>query len=374
MPRTKGFKHRNEHIIDRLKKRHRLHVIEWDTFSDTLKGLIGIAGSITYYYKYQNGVYYHHIVRFYDAVRRLSRDKSKASIFNEVIFQKQVRYIIKRFDIDIMVAGPSSYLTGFPPFNTDIPLIFDYLDCADWSVDNNWKKIDINYISRATAVIAASNIGLKQAKLYNKNVYYVPNGVDVYRFQGISGKRVRKKYGLADKKIVSLIGITCDPSLYFIDALGELNKERGDLRCLIVGDATVIPEIGRRVKQYKDTFILTGPVVYARIPEYFAATDIGLYPQYEGLYYHAMSPIKVFEYTASGKWIVVSPELDEVARLGFSNVIFSKPDLISLKKAIGSCLDREPPKVTQDIFDYDWQKLADKFENILHLIFKLSSL
>ncbi len=367
-PRKRGFKHRHEHLIENLKDRHNIHIVEWDTFGDTPTGITNIVGSLNYSHRYLNGNHYHHLARFYDIHRRMSREKSKASSVNEVLFQNQIRHILRRFEIDVMVGGPSAYLTGFPPFDTGIPFIFDYLDCADWSVDNDWKKADIIYIKSSAAVVAVSHLGCKQAKMYSDNVYYVPNGVDVIRFQNASGEAVIEKFRLGDKKVISLIGITCSPSLYFIDAVGELGRERSDVRCLIVGESSIMPHLRKRVRKYGKTFVLTGPILYGEIPGYFAATDVGLYPQDNLLYYHAANPIKVFEYAASGKWVVVSPQLDEITHLGFHNVVFSEPNVESLKNAIGGCLDRESPAVPANISDYDWQKLAGKLENILYTI------
>lgn len=370
-PRKKGFKHRHEHLIDRLKEKHDIHIVEWDTYGNNLVSLTKIPSSLNYSHRYQDGVHYHHIARFYDIKRKLSKEKSKASCLNEVLFQKQIRYIIRRCSIEVMIGGPSSYLIGFPPYDTGVPFIFDYLDCADWSEDTGWKESDITYIKNATAVVSASRIGYEQAKRYNNKVYYLPNGVDIKRFQNKSGKAVRKKLGLIGKKVISLIGITCCPSLYFIDAVVMLSREREDIKCLIVGDNIMMPMIRKKVAKYGDIFILTGPIDYSEIPEYFAATDIGLYPQARNPYYHAMSPIKIFEYTASGKWIVVSPQLDEVTYFGFPNVIFSQPNADTLKEAIRSCLDRKPPSVPENIMNYDWKNLSDRLEKILYSIRRL---
>lgn len=367
-PRKKGFMHRHEHLIERLREKHNIHIIEWDTYGNGLVSITSIPGSLNYSHRYQDGVHYHHIARFYDIKRKLSKEKSKASCLNEVLFQKQVRYIIRRFNIEIMIGGPSSYLIGFPPYDTGIPFIFDYLDCADWSEDTGWKESDITYIKNAAAVISVSRIGYEQVKTYNDTVYYLPNGVNIGYFQNISGEKVRKRLGLIGKKVISLIGITCCPSLYFIDAVGMLSRKRQDIKCLIVGDSVLMPIIRKKVAKYGDSFILTGPIDYSKISGYFAATDIGLYPQGDNPYYQAASPIKIFEYTASGKWIVVSPQLDEVTYFGFPNVIFSKSDVDSLKETITDCLDREPPSMPENIWDYDWQKLANRLEKILYSI------
>ena len=69
-----------------------------------------------------------------------------------------------------------------------------------------------------------------------------------------------------------------------------------------------------------------------------------MYPVDEAVYYDAASPIKIFEYTAAGKPVVV-PRITEAERLGFENLVFASPevqrlwrrDCQSISTAPGTC-------------------------------------
>ena len=49
----------------------------------------------------------------------------------------KVRFeFVSEQNIDLVISGPTSFLTGFPPFDLEVPLVFDYLDCGDWEAQS----------------------------------------------------------------------------------------------------------------------------------------------------------------------------------------------------------------------------------------------
>jgi glycosyltransferase involved in cell wall biosynthesis len=284
------------------------------------------------------------------------------------MFQQDIRRIIDRENVDVLVTAYSSYMTGFPPFDVDVPVIFDYLDCAEWTSDTPHEKA---YIEQSDLVLAVSDLAKEQARCFNDNVAYLPNGADVERIRQASGDVVRRKYGLEDATIVSLIGLM--DSSYLVEAVLKARSEIPNLKCLLVGESEYLRSIAEDVPDADDVFIFTGPVPYEEVADYFAATDIGLYPVRGVSYDDGRSPIKVFEYTAAD-CPVVTPAIREVKRLNFSNLVYASPTGPDFAKGIVRALDCDASE-DSSVEQYDWSKLSAKLESLLtNRIFVLRSL
>lgn len=353
----KKGRQRNQYLIERLKNRHGIHILAWTEPKGPrlryfLNPLVHLK-ALKEWTKKEDGVWFHHFRRFclsrFDFFRML----------NESFFQRKIREIVDEYGIEVIIYGPNYYLHGFPPFDLDIPLLFDYSDYV------NDAEVRDTYLKKSAAVLCVSKVLHEDAKKYNNNCFYLPNGIDTEKFKNTDTLKVRKKYGLEKNKLISLIGITCSKSLYFLDAFPLIKKKVPDIKFLIVGDSYLLPEMKRRVKSYKEDVIFTGWVDYNEIPDYFAATDVGTYPVDENIYFDSACPIKILEYTATKK-PVVSTNLAELRNLKFSNIIFAESNAKDFADMVISALINsfEYP----DLTDYDWKNLAEELERILNQI------
>jgi glycosyltransferase involved in cell wall biosynthesis len=106
-----------------------------------------------------------------------------------------------------------------------------------------------------------------------------------------------------------------------------------------------------------------GRVPYDEVANYYAATDIGLYPAVGGTYDDGRSPIKVFEFTACGVPVVAAP-IREIQRLAFKNVCLAEANEDGFAEGIltaRSCaIDIVP-----DVERYDWTTIAARLESII---------
>ena len=94
---------------------------------------------------------------------------------------------------------------------------------------------------------------------------------------------------------------------------------------LLVGDGGELGEaMLRRAREHGLRVVATGPVPPSEVADYFAATDVGLYPGDQTAYFDAACPLKVLEYTAAGK-PVVATDLAELRSWGFPNVLLAPP-------------------------------------------------
>jgi glycosyltransferase involved in cell wall biosynthesis len=274
------------------------------------------------------------------------------------MFREDIRRIISCENVDLLITAYSSYMTGFPPFDVDVPVVFDYLDCAEWSSDTPHEKA---YIQRSDLVLAVSALAEEQARQFNDNVEYLPNGADVQRIRRASGESVRQRYGLEDATVVSLIGLIDSP--YLVEAVLKAYAKIPDLKCLLVGESDFLRSSLAEIPGADDLFVFTGPVPYEKVARYFAATDIGLYPVPGVSYDDGRSPIKVFEYTAAG-CPIVTPAIREVKRLDFSNLVYASPTASAFAEGI---VEASRQRISRDssVERYDWSNLADRLDQHL---------
>lgn len=360
-PSEPGAHRRDQYFIQFLKDRHKIYTLTWQTWQsgDRLKAVI--AGLRFYPLKIDDLDAFH-VRRIPDFMRPFRKKDYKNVTINEHFFHQDIRKIVRECNIDLVIAGPTSFMTGYPPFDLDVPLIFDYLDCADWEAKPDHPEK--TYMEKSDAILCVSSIAKERAELYDKPSLYLPNGADIDKMRSASGEAVRKKLGLENNKVVSLIGLTCSPRLYFLESVLEAKKQIPELKCLLVGHSPAIEEALSKIPNYKDTFLFTGPVPYADIASYFAASDVGMYPVDEAVYYSAASPIKIFEYTAAGKPVVV-PHITEAERLNFANLVFASPDVKSYADGIVRAFDH-PAVDVPEIDNFDWEYLSEQLDKFLH--------
>ena len=359
-PSEPGVHRRDQYFIQFLKDRHRIYTLTWQTWQNGNR-LQAVAAGLRFYPLTIDDLDAYHIRRIPDFLRPFRKKDYKNVGINQRFFHRDIRKIVAECNIDLVIAGPTSFMTGYPPFDLDVPLIFDYLDCADW--DAKPDHPEKTYMQESDAILCVSSIAKERAELYDKPSLYLPNGADIEKMRNASGDQIRKKLGLEDAKVVSLIGLTCSPRLYFLDSVVEAKKRIPDLKCLLVGHSPAIEAALEKIPNWRDTFIFTGPVPYADIASYFAASDVGMYPVDEAVYYSAASPIKIFEYTAAGKPVVV-PRITEAERLGFANLVFAGPNVMPYADGIVEAFSR-PPVDVPEIEKFDWQYLSEQLDQFL---------
>ncbi|OQX51139.1 MAG: hypothetical protein B5M53_11295 [Candidatus Cloacimonas sp. 4484_209] len=122
---------------------------------------------------------------------------------NQIILNIYFKIIVRKEKIDIAITGPNAAFVGYIR-RPGIPVVFDLLDCSDWSYDNPWMKMEKRYFLNSDGVLAVSMIAENIAEKYNKNVLLLPNGVEVEKFQTEEKAEAKRKIGMEGKKIISV--------------------------------------------------------------------------------------------------------------------------------------------------------------------------
>lgn len=127
---------------------------------------------------------------------------------------------------------------------------------------------------------------------------------------------LRSRYSLGDKKIILIVcsGVPWHGLDDVIAAAGIMSSKCRDAVFMVVGGGDHFSSYIDKVRSLglRDKFVFTGTVEYKKVPEYMAACDITIAPYTSELRNDRKgrdmfaSPIKVFEYMACGKPVIIT--------------------------------------------------------------------
>src|SRR3989344_1561978 len=247
---------------------------------------------------------------------------------------------------------------------------------AYYGVKRNFSITKIFTITR-TLKSDLIQLGIKQER-----IMVSPDGVNLAQFANLPSKdELRRKLGLPlDKTIIAYVGRYRTMGQEkgvggLIKAYATIEKKQKNILLLLVGihegEKLEVEELMKRnlVSNYKIKSIIPSRIV----SHCLCASDILVmnYPSANHYLYY-MSPLKLFEYMASGNPIVSSdlPSIREV--LNESNAILVPPDDINvLIKGIENLIKDKPmgdkiaAKAYKDVQNYTW---ANRAKNILNFI------
>lgn len=287
---------------------------------------------------------------------RFGKDYSRGLWANEQLFRFYASQLVRKLGIDVLVYGLGHQAVGLPPFDLPVARVFDCLDLIIY------PDVEAAYIANSDLVFCTSRVLIDRLQKFGKKGVYVPNGVNTNRIASGQRDRTRAELGVQGKRVISLIGLTSSPSLFFVDALALAAQQMPDIVFLVVGGGDLLRPIMARCQNVGLPFVTTGWVPNNKVADYFAATDLGLYAGDSNPYFDAACPIKVLEYTAARR-PVVATDLEELRRIAFPNVRLSPPDPTRFASAITTSL-REPTKFA-DISEFEWARLAQTVQQTL---------
>jgi glycosyltransferase involved in cell wall biosynthesis len=214
------------------------------------------------------------------------------------------------------------------------------------------RAIEQTVLSSATHVIAVSEplkrwmAGIGVAP---ERVTVASNGVAAERFaRGATGAaEVRRRYGLTGQPVIGFVGTLkgWHGTAQLIRAMATIagQREGTDLpHLLIVGDGPERPALESLAREegIAHLTIFTGTVDHGEMPAHIAAMDIATAP-YDERPDHYFSPLKLFEYMASGRAIVAADigQIGSCIRDGQTGLLYRPGDITSLAERLAYLLD-----------------------------------
>lgn len=145
-------------------------------------------------------------------------------------------------------------------------------------------------------------------------VRVVPNGADCERFRPSDRAEARRRLGLVEtSKIALFVGSFYEH--HALDVLVEcaprVMERIPRAQFLLVGDGATRKSMEKTARErFLDAaLVFTGEIPHARVPDYIAAADVCLYFLRSRA---GFSPLKLYEYMASGRPVVVAADNPEI--------------------------------------------------------------
>ncbi len=253
-------------------------------------------------------------------------------------------------------------------------LVYEYIDHIDSEISGGHENIQRLLTLKKFAFSGEADFIVASAKkLYNecveavgsKKVILVPNGVDTLHYRNHAHLKTPIPETLCvfkkvHKAIVGYFGAIA-PWLWY-EAIEQLARKRRELGFVFIG-----PDYygGSRNLPKTDNLLNLGTVDYKVLPAYARQFDICFIPFKPGNIAKTTSPLKLFEYFALEKPVVVTKDMDECTAY---TEVFRGSTLDELSDAIDTALlvkDQESFKARlRELADQnDWSKRALAYEN-----------
>lgn len=355
-----------------VKSGHEVHFITWDMpFPFTVKNILyNLKNSWKKELFEKDGIIIHKIKRF----------PFLMPFINKPLFKKQIRELYNNNNIDIIITQSSMNEVEQP---LDLPYIYDINDdhyayaAVYGSLRHLFsykilgvKKTVLNQTKNAKAVIVVSDILMKEARKYNKNVFKITNGVEPDFF---SKNIVKYSFGKHSLAYVSFFGEWSKlPEI--IDCVNNLKPKYPDIKLILVGNGPEIPNAKKKVEEYKleNNIVFLGWIENRKkIIKIINSVEVCLNISEKNVFRDAASPIKYFEYSALGKKII-SSNLAEVEALKFPNTLIymEKDGIKGLEKLIiKSFKNKADINKTRDILkNYSWPNIIKEIEKICNKV------
>ncbi|MCD6232854.1 glycosyltransferase [bacterium] len=158
------------------------------------------------------------------------------------------------------------------------------------------KGLQNDLIRRADYVFVTSKNLMKYQNPDKENFFYIPNGVDLNHFKKQS-KMPPEYQKIKSPRILFVGGIYQWVSK---DLLKYAASKLADYNFILIGPSGINLS---DIESFKNVFYL-GPKSYNEIPAYMQYADVGIVPFRENKLTKSVSPIKMFEYLASGLPVV----------------------------------------------------------------------
>ncbi len=240
-----------------------------------------------------------------------------------------------------------------------------------------YKKI----LREARAIVVLTGLTkeiIRNLGVEEKKIFVAPDGVNIKKFSlNITREEARKRVNLeTDKKIILYSGSFYLYDWKGVDVLLKLSEIMPE-NFLVV----LVGGYGSDIEKIKKTYgsknlVLRGQRPYGEIPYFLKSADILVLPNKKGdrASEKYTSPLKLFEYMASGTPIVASnlPSLREI--LNENNSVLVEPDNPeSLAEGIKKLMEdkelaqRISSRALSDAQNFTWQKRAEAILNFINL-------
>lgn len=213
-------------------------------------------------------------------------------------------------------------------------------------------------------------------KVNREKIVVIPNGVDLCRFEKTNREEVRSRYNMGKSFVIGFIGSfkIWHGVERLLPILKSLLAREIDARLVLIGSGDTENKLDMLAHKLgiEDRVIMTGQVKSFEIPNLLSAIDVAVAPyyRYEPFYF---SPLKFFEYIASGRPVIASSlgQIKEImtdGREGF--LVDPEDDSCFIDRLIRLALDPQLRKAQGDAARelakrYTWSEAGSRLLNAI---------
>lgn len=177
--------------------------------------------------------------------------------------------------------------------------VFDAID--NWLYhpqmpDKSLIAKNYSYVDKNADLILTVSKSLKEIFNTNRNVYWVPNGVDIDFFSGA----IKDNY--AENKVIGYVGKIQDRVDF--DLVEKCLRTYPNNTFVFLGPIYSQNKKIEQLKRTYDNIVFKGDIHYNDLAVNMKEFDIAIIPHKVDEFTNSMNPLKIYEYLASGKPIV----------------------------------------------------------------------
>ncbi len=255
-------------------------------------------------------------------------------------------------------------------------VVYEYIDHIDSAISGGMSEVQLLLALKTAAIsgqadylVASSKVLYEELKAMCIEVpsAYVPNGVDVDHFRDARHLETPlpecyQNFRLRYRKIVGYFGAIA-PWLWF-DVMTQIADQLQDVGFVYIG-----PDYGGCGSKLplRNNVLYLGAVDYKVLPAYAMRFDVCLIPFEPGEIAQTTSPLKLYEYFALGKPVVVTEDMKECTAF---REVFSGRDSLTLIDAINDALLAcQLPTYRESVLGLadtnTWDARADKYLRLI---------
>lgn len=225
-------------------------------------------------------------------------------------------------------------------------------------------NMERDLIQKVDILIVTAQGLLKNKQAYARRSMLVPNAAEVSHFATVADSTLSIADSLRDVShpTVGFLGSV----QYWIDTelLAEIAEKHPSWTVILVGPVGILANV--EMLEKLPNVIFTGRVPYADVPSYVKAFDVCLNPYRMDDVAEHCSPLKLYEYLATGK-PVVSVDMPEVHQFkDMIAVAYSREEFVRLVEETVSSLteqsDEDVERRMQEAHNHTWDK---RFESVV---------
>ncbi len=231
-------------------------------------------------------------------------------------------------------------------------------------------KMEHSLLDKVDLLIVTAQGLLESKQVYVKRAVLVPNAAEVSHFATVADPAlpIAESLQAVQHPTVGFLGSV----QYWIDTelLAEIAEKHPDWTVILVGPVGILANVEPLEKL--PNVLFTGRVPYAEVPQYVKAFDVCLNPYHMDDVAEHCSPLKLYEYLATGK-PVVSVNMPEVHQFrDLIAVAYDRAEFVRLvEETVSSLAEQSIEAITarmQEAHHHTWDK---RFETVTAALAKM---